>query len=229
MCSSKVKAAAAASSPEEMDTVAAAAVARINGRPVLQPACNGVPTLDRRNSLKKNLSQKSPPPPQLLQPPLPISPPKSKSPRPPSVKRGSDINGLGSSSEKVVVVTTPGSVSSSSSATTKSESNKSKRTTIHENTPTPANHSPISTAAVMMSYSSSLIMESPGSIAAVRREHAALQQAQRKKRIAHYGRTKSGKLEAKMASFTESSTALAGANGSTEEKRCSFITPNSGP
>jgi DNA-3-methyladenine glycosylase I len=72
-----------------------------------------------------------------------------------------------------------------------------------------------------LSYSSSLITEAPGSIAAVRREHMALQQAQRKMRIAHYGRSKSANFD-KVAPFDSSTKTTE------EEKRCSFITPNSG-
>lgn len=75
------------------------------------------------------------------------------------------------------------------------------------------------------SYSSSLITEAPGSIAAVRREHMALQQAQRKMRIAHYGRSKSAKFE-NFVPFDSSSDITT--KTAEEEKRCSFITPNSG-
>ncbi|XVF87931.1 hypothetical protein PTKIN_Ptkin19aG0008300 [Pterospermum kingtungense] len=63
---------------------------------------------------------------------------------------------------------------------------------------------------------------SPGSIAAVRREQMALQQAQRKMKIAHYGRSKSAKFESKVVPLDSKSAAE-------EEKRCSFITPNSDP
>lgn len=77
-----------------------------------------------------------------------------------------------------------------------------------------------------MSYSSSLITESPGSIAAGRREQMALLQAQRKMRIAHYGRSKSEKFE-KVVPFDSSSDMTT--KNAEEEKRCSFITPNSDP
>ncbi|XP_023007195.1 uncharacterized protein LOC111499758 isoform X2 [Cucurbita maxima] len=63
---------------------------------------------------------------------------------------------------------------------------------------------------------------SPGSIAAVRREQVALQQAQRKMRIAHYGRSKSARFE-KIVPFDSKIKAVV------EERRCSFITPNSDP
>ncbi|XP_022947743.1 uncharacterized protein LOC111451659 isoform X1 [Cucurbita moschata] len=63
---------------------------------------------------------------------------------------------------------------------------------------------------------------SPGSIAAVRREQVALQQAQRKMRIAHYGRSKSARFE-KIVPFDSK------IKGVVEDRRCSFITPNSDP
>ncbi|KAK9269391.1 hypothetical protein L1049_001164 [Liquidambar formosana] len=200
------------------------AVARINGRPVLQPTCNRVPSLERRNSLKK-VSPKSPPPP-LPPPPTsatsakskannsltpPISP-KSKSPRPPAIKRGNDINGLNSSSEKVL---TP-------RKTVTLERKKSKKISGGGGGGGGAVSAAVSPSMESsFSYSSSLIVEAPGTIAAVRREQMAFSQAQRKMRIAHYGRTNSAKFEAKIVPIESSSSG--------EEKRCSFITPNSDP
>ncbi|GLT67223.1 hypothetical protein SLA2020_395470 [Shorea laevis] len=186
------------------------AVAKINGRPVLQPTCNRVPSLDRRNSLKK-VSPKSPPPPPspLPSPPKaslttpPISP-KSKSPRPPAIKRGSDINGLNSSSEKVV---------SPTNSVPKTLDRKKSKSFKEGEAP--------------LSYPSSLILEAPGSIAAVRREQMALQQAERKLRIAHYGRSKSAKFEVKIVPLE--TTTLSETESIEEKKRCSFITPNSDP
>lgn len=186
------------------------AVAKINGRPVLQPTCNRVPTLERLNSLKKILP-KSPPPPPPPPPPsvAPLSP-KSKSPRPAAIKRGSDPNGLNSSSEKVVIprntIKAPGLERKKSKSF--KESNVSS--------------SSWSSAEASLSYSSSLIVEAPGSIAAVRREQMALQHAQRKMRIAHYGRSKSAKFESNVAPLDSSTT-----KPEEEEKRCSFITTNS--
>lgn len=79
---------------------------------------------------------------------------------------------------------------------------------------------------VAASYDSALIVEAPGSIATARRQQAAIIQEQRKLRIAHYGRrtTKSANFEAKLSGFDS----LANPNISQEQKRCSFITPNSG-
>lgn len=210
MCSSKAKVTVGL----EAATAMPPAMARINGRPVLQPTCNRVPNLERRNSIKKvapkSLSPLSPPPPPRTSLTTPPVSPKSKSPRPPAIKRGSnDSNGLNSSSEKVV---TP----RSSMKTPTLERKKSK------------SFKEVSCGSIeaSLSYSSSLIIESPGSIAAVRREQMALQQRQRKMKIAHYGRSKSANFETVAPLHDPNSTTLT--TKSTEEKRCSFITPNSG-
>lgn len=190
-----------------------ATVSHINGRPVLQPTCNQVPLLERRNSLKKTPS-KSPISPSLkplVQPMTslttttpPISP-NLKSPRQPAVKRNEpNNNGLNSSAEKVV---TP----RNSAKLVAKKSKKCGRGVV-----------PCAEASSTLKYSSSSIVEAPGSIAAARREHVANMQVQRKMKIAHYGRTKSGKFEGKVDNLVDSSANVR------EEKRCSFITPNSG-
>ncbi|KAL4309586.1 hypothetical protein GQ457_01G008200 [Hibiscus cannabinus] len=189
-------------------------VARINGRPVLQPTCNRVPSLDRRNSFKK-IPPISPPPPQPLTstPPVangsrakasltpPLSP-SSKFVAP--VKRGSDPNGLNTSSEKVVIPR-------STNKTLERKKSKSFKEGMGNGL-----------SSSSLSYSSSLLVDAPGSIAAVRREQVALQQAQRKMRIAHYGRSKSAKFESQAVPLDNTKSAE-------ENKRCTFITPNSDP
>ncbi|XWS27645.1 hypothetical protein CRYUN_Cryun26dG0136400 [Craigia yunnanensis] len=222
MCSSKAKVTTGVE-------ITPPAVARINGRPVLQPTCNRVPTLDRRNLLKK-IPPLSPPPsaPLASTPPAtsvtvgngsrakaaslapPLSP-NSKSPRPAAVKRGSDPNALNSSSEKVV---TPRNTTKTLERK-KSKSFKEGMANVLSSCVEPSS-----------SYSSSLIVEAPGSIAAVRREQMTLQQAQRKMKIAHYGRSKSAKFESKVVPLDTSSAVT---KPSEKEKRCSFITPNSDP
>ncbi|XP_076946002.1 uncharacterized protein LOC143617271 [Bidens hawaiensis] len=69
---------------------------------------------------------------------------------------------------------------------------------------------------------------SPGSIAAARREQVAVMQVQRKMRIAHYGRSTSAKYDSRrnLTSYVFDSNSVTPAR---EEKRCSFITPNSDP
>ncbi|KAJ9168551.1 hypothetical protein P3X46_020057 [Hevea brasiliensis] len=213
MCSSKAKV--------TIGVEITPAVAKINGRPVLQPTCNRVPTPERRNSLKKILPKPPPTPPPPPPPPpstfpsiAPISP-KSKSPRPTAIKRGIDPNCLNSSSEKVVI---PRNTPKAPGL----ERKKSK--SFKESSVGIGILSSSSSAEASLSYSSLLIVEAPGSIAAVRREQMALQHAQRKMRIAHYGRSKSAKFESNVVPIDSSTT-----KPDEEEKRCSFITPNSDP
>ncbi|KAL1204805.1 hypothetical protein V5N11_017412 [Cardamine amara subsp. amara] len=72
------------------------------------------------------------------------------------------------------------------------------------------------------SYPSWLITEAPGSIAAVRREQVAAQQALRKLKIAHYGRSKS------TINFN-SSKVVPLLHPNPSPQRCSFLTPTSDP
>lgn len=222
-----------------IDAIPTPTVARINGRPVLQPTCNLVPRLERPNSLKKvsPLVPPSPSPsPSPLPPALPTSAtsprtkalltppisPKLKSPRPPAVKRGNDPNGLNLSAEKIAIPKV-----SSKTPTLERKKSKSFKGIIYGDGAAAAvsyvGVSPLVEAS--LTYSSSLITEAPGSIAAGRREQMALLQAQRKMRIAHYGRSKSEKFE-KVVPFDSSSDITT--KPTEEEKRCSFITPNSG-
>lgn len=208
-----------------IDVIPTPTVARINGRPVLQPTSNRVPSLERRNSLKKASPPSPPPPPTSAASPRtktsltpPISP-KSKSPRPPAMKRGNDNSGLNLSAEKIIIP----------KSTTKTPSLERKKSKSFKGIY--GDHGALSCGAsppveASFSYSSSLITEAPGSIAAGRREQMALQQAQRKMRIAHYGRSKSAKFEnvVSLDSSNEMTTKT-----TEEEKRCSFITPNSDP
>ncbi|MCE2055345.1 hypothetical protein HAX54_042439 [Datura stramonium] len=219
MCSSKTK---LQSSPQTLS--------QINGRPVLQPHSNIVPLFERRNSLKKTSN---------VAPPVaanggknnnivgtkvktssaatpPVSP-KMKSPRLPAIKRGNSIdpNGLSSSAEKVV--------------TPKGTANKTPTLLKKPKKSSGGIASPSSVENSSLKYSSSsLIVKAPGSIAAARREQVAIAQVQRKMKIAHYGRTKSAKYEGKVSSLDPSFASAVSPNPR-EEKRCSFITPNSDP
>ncbi|KAK4440396.1 putative GMP synthase [glutamine-hydrolyzing] [Sesamum alatum] len=66
----------------------------------------------------------------------------------------------------------------------------------------------------------------PGSIAAARREQVAILHEQRKLRIAHYGRTAAS---SKSTSPSNNNSNNSAAPVLQQEKRCSFITPNSDP
>uniref|UniRef100_A0A6N2K300 Uncharacterized protein n=1 Tax=Salix viminalis TaxID=40686 RepID=A0A6N2K300_SALVM len=205
----------------------ATTISKINGRPVLQPKSNQVPSLERHNSLKKNSPPKSPtrePSVPLNQPssnaagaktklPSAMSPPispKLRSPRPPAVKRGNDPGGLNTSAEKVLTLRGTAKVT----ASMVKKSKKSSTAGV-----------PLSVDTFALKYSPSLLVEAPGSIATARREQVAVMQEQRKMRIAHYGRTKSAKYQGKIVPANSPATSTF----PREEKRCSFITPNSDP
>lgn len=213
MCSSKTK---LQNSPQTLS--------QINGRPVLQPHSNIVPLFERRNSLKKTTNTAPPAKnnnnvgtkvktSSATTPPVS---PKMKSPRLPAIKRGNNVdpNGLSSSAEKVV--------------TPKGTANKTVALLKKPKKSSGCIASPPSVENSSLKYSSSLIVEAPGSIAAARREQVAIAQVQRKMKIAHYGRTKSAKYEGKVSSLDPSFASVVSPNPRVE-KRCSFITPNSDP
>ncbi|KAJ4816297.1 DNA glycosylase superfamily protein [Rhynchospora pubera] len=86
---------------------------------------------------------------------------------------------------------------------------------------------PVSTTkAKKPSYQIPVSIDVAGSIAAAQRVQTAIVQAQRKMRIAHYGRTKS-MVERKSASVIDST--IYEETGNQDEKRCSFITNYSDP
>ncbi|KAI5332414.1 PREDICTED: DNA-3-methyladenine glycosylase [Prunus dulcis] len=209
MCSSKPKLQRTTSVPPSTP--------KMNRRPVLQPTGNQFPSLEQRKSLKK--SSQEPLAPTPLPSPLPsaktkasLSPPispKLPSPRPPAFKRGKDPNELNSSAEKVV---TPRCTTKFTSSVKKSKKSSGSVAAAPS-------------AESILKNISSLIVEAPGSIAAARREQVATMQEQRKMRIAHYGRTKSAKNEGKVVPLDASATTDFGR----DQRRCTFITPNSDP
>ncbi|KAI6687030.1 hypothetical protein NL676_023858 [Syzygium grande] len=184
------------------------AVAKINGRPVLQPNCNRCTTGPTPASLPttKKVSLSIPTSNHTNSSPLPLPHPISfltsnRSPRPP-------LNSCPIDDDPTL--------RSSSRGTTPTLLNRKKSKSFNGRS-----------NVLVESYSSSLILESPGSIAAVRREQMALQHAQRKMRIAHYGRCKSAKFDARVVPLdSPPPTAMAIME---EDRRCSFITSNSDP
>lgn len=186
---------------------AVAAVAKINGRPVLQPNCNRCTTGPTPASLPttKKVSLSIPTSNHTNSSPLPLPhpisfPTSNRSPRPP-------LNSCPIDDDPTL--------RSSSRGTTPTLLNRKKSKSFNGRS-----------NVLVESYSSSLILESPGSIAAVRREQMALQHAQRKMRIAHYGRCKSAKFDARVVPLdSPPPTAMAIME---EDRRCSFITSNSG-
>ncbi|KAL4567838.1 hypothetical protein LXL04_023434 [Taraxacum kok-saghyz] len=242
MCSSNSKLQQSSDDVTPVNTT----ISDINGRPVLQPATsNRVPPnspLFARRSLKKTLSL--PKSISMLPSPTPLHTtniktnqppisPKLKSPRQPAVKRGgnSHSNDMTSSSDKLLLPlptksTTPKSaipIKKSKKCTTTGDHDHRLHNSVDNTTSTSPN-------SLAVKYSSAAIVDSPGSIAAARREQVAVMQVQRKMRIAHYGRSKSAKYDScsKLTSYNFDPNSLTPAIVR-EEKRCSFITPNSDP
>lgn len=188
----------------------------INGRPVLQPATsNRVLT---RYPLKKNPSR--PKPASIAPvPPPPISP-KLKSLRQPAIKRDSNnqSDSINLSSERRLL--TPPTICTTTKTVIPVKKSKKCVGT--------------STNPLVVKYSSAAIVDAPGSIAAATREHITAMKVQRIMKIAHYGRSKSSKYDScsKLSSFLDPCTLInttnINNNNVIEEKRCSFITPNSG-
>lgn len=143
-------------------------ISQINGRPVLQPKSNQVPTLDRRNSLKKSPSNKA-----LIHP---IS---SKIPSPRSVS----LNSPPLSPNSKPLRKPAGSCKELLS----SRYEKPKPVKLLEN----------SDGGYKEVMSMVIVQKQPGSIAAARREEVAMKQEERKKKISHYGRIKSVKSNEK--------------------------------
>lgn len=188
-------------------------VAQIDGRRVLQPACNRVVIgretgrpMKKLHDLKVNAAASpalslareeadacSDGDQVVIASRPPLQTPKTVH------RRSDDLNGLNSSAEKPA----------SPSAALKSMK-KSAQACAHVH-PIPSLPAQQGKVAV------------PGSIAAAQREQATIIRAQRKMRIAHYGRT-----PGKTSPVDSSSRTEAAAAGAQDEKRCSFITSNSG-
>ncbi|KAG9149619.1 hypothetical protein Leryth_027395 [Lithospermum erythrorhizon] len=221
MCSSKAK-------------LQETTVSHINGRPVLQPNCNNRSTLleRRKKTLKKSSSLptiRSPstitpilsPSPTTTTPTPPISP-KLKSPRPPAIKRGNahnDPNGLNSSNEKIPLAPKTKTLVKKKSKKLYTLQTHVCQTSLGQTSLAAEDVCPT------FKYSSSSLIEAPGSIAAARREQVANMQVQRKMRIAHYGRTKSANFERNNVDVA----LVPIANARDQETRCNSITINSDP
>ncbi|VVB07945.1 unnamed protein product [Arabis nemorensis] len=143
-------------------------ISQINGRPVLQPKSNQVPTLDRRNSLKKS------PPNKAL-----IHPISSKIPSPRSISLNS-----------------PPLSPNSKPLRKPAGSCKELLSTSYEK-PKPVKLLENSDGGYKEVMSMVVVQKLPGSIAAARREEVAMKQEERKKKISHYGRIKSVKSNEK--------------------------------
>ncbi|KAJ6705257.1 DUAL SPECIFICITY PROTEIN KINASE SPLA-LIKE [Salix purpurea] len=154
----------------------ATTISKINGRPVLQPKSNQVPSLERHNSLKKNSPPKSP----TREPAVPLNQPSSNA----AVKRGNDPGGLNTSAEKVLTLRGTAKVA----ASMVKKSKKSSTAGV-----------PLSVDTFALKYSPSLLVEAP--------EPSLLS------------------IKGKIVPANSPATSTF----PREEKRCSFITPNSDP
>ncbi|XP_062207137.1 uncharacterized protein LOC133908928 [Phragmites australis] len=195
-------------------------VAQIDGRPVLQPAGNRVTAPDGARPLKKSL-QKSLSMPASFDNAAATTCPAARSA--PENTRAAAAAAAAAS----LLPPTPASVTARA---TKAAGAKVAATVAAEKSRTKANKKagavlPVVTFAALEAF------EPAGSIAAAQREHAALAQAQRKQRIAHYGRTASfSRVEGRIgATATAAAEPIAASPAGHDEKRCSFITPYSDP
>uniref|UniRef100_J3L4X1 DNA-3-methyladenine glycosylase I n=1 Tax=Oryza brachyantha TaxID=4533 RepID=J3L4X1_ORYBR len=211
MCNSNVK--------------SAGGVAQIDGRPVLQPAGNRVAAPEGARPLKKSLQKSLSMPASLdnaAAPPTCTATPENT--------RASDF--ARAAAAALLPPPTPASVNAKATrvAGAKVASARAAATAAAmgslDRSRKPAKKAggavlPVVAFAGLEAY------EPAGSIAAAQREHAALAQAQRKMRIAHYGRTASfSRVEGKVSATATGTAELVTGH---DEKRCSFITPYSDP
>lgn len=155
MCSSKLK------------NLTQETISQINGRPVLQPKSNQVPTLDRRNSLKKSPPYK------------PLNSIASKIPSPRPISLNSPPLSPNSKSCKKLATSCKELVSPSS----EKPKPVNKAVKLLENCD--GGYKEVMPMVI--------VQKKPGSIAAARRVEVAMKQQERKKKISHYGRIKSVK------------------------------------
>ncbi|CAO2177897.1 unnamed protein product [Urochloa humidicola] len=190
--------------------VKSAGVAQIDGRPVLQPAGNRVTPPEAARPLKKSLHKS-------------LSMPASFDNNAAAAARPAPENARAAAAS-LLPPATPASVTArATKAAAAAEKSRFKARK-------PAAVLPVVTFAALDAF------EPAGSIAAAQREHAAQAQAQRKMRIAHYGRTASfSRVEGRVgatataAGVAAEPAAVPASPTGHDEKRCSFITPYSDP
>ncbi|KQK10176.1 uncharacterized protein LOC100836431 [Brachypodium distachyon] len=192
------------------------AVAQIDGRPVLQPAGNRVaaPEAARpplKKSLQKSLS-------------MPASYDNNNAPTT-ATKNSSE---LARAALHLLPPTAPAKAAGVSKAGAAADKNRkgAKKSGA-------AVLPPVVTFASLEAFELAGAGAGPGpagSIAAAQREHVTQAQAQRKMRIAHYGRTASfSRVEGRVGATATATPAGPAVVAAPDEKRCSFITPYSDP
>ncbi|KAG2601336.1 uncharacterized protein LOC120708360 [Panicum virgatum] len=186
-------------------------VAQIDGRPVLQPAGNRVAPPDGARPLKKSLHKS-------------LSMPASFDNNAAAARPAPENTTRAAPAAPLLPPATPASVTARATKAAAAAAEKSRAKGSRK----PGAVLPVVTFAALEAF------EPAGSIAAAQREHAALAQAQRKLRIAHYGRTASfsrveGRVGATAAATAAAEPAVPASPAGLDEKRCSFITPYSDP
>ncbi|KAK1667934.1 hypothetical protein QYE76_056093 [Lolium multiflorum] len=196
--------------------VKSAGVAQIAGRPVLQPAGNRVAAPEVARPLKKSL-QKS------LS--MPASYDNAAAAAPKSAGAGDFARAAAAASPYHLPPTPAKAAGARAVPSVGAEKNRKA--------PKKAGAVlPVVTFAALEAFE---VAGPAGSIAAAQREHVTQAQAQRKSRIAHYGRTASfSRVEGRVgATATATATAAAAraapVAAALDEKRCSFITAYSDP
>ncbi|PWZ34218.1 putative GMP synthase [glutamine-hydrolyzing] [Zea mays] len=194
--------------------VKSAGVAQIDGRPVLQPAGNRVAAPDAARPLKKSLHKSfSMPPSYDNNATVPARPAPAENTRAAAAPAAASL----------LPPTTPAPAPAAARATKAAGAVPAEKPRSKARKPGAV--LPVATFAAPEAF------EPAGSIAAARREHAAQAQAQRKSRIAHYGRTASfSRVEGRVGATATAEPAVpASPTTGLDEKRCSFITPYSDP
>lgn len=185
--------------------VKSAGVAQIDGRPVLQPAGNRVaaPEPDASRPLKKSLQKSL------------------------SMPAYYDSNATAGARPAPAENTTRAAANSSPLPPAKAATKAAGAFPAEKSGRSKAARRPGAVPPPVVAFAA---LEAAGSIAAAQREHAAQAQAQRKSRIAHYGRTASfSRVEGRVGATATAEPAVpASPTTGLDEKRCSFITPYSG-
>ena len=192
--------------------VKSAGVAQIDGRPVLQPAGNRVAPPEGARPLKKSL-HKSLSMPASFDNNAAAAACAAARPAPENTTRAAPAASLLPPATPASVTARATKAAAAAAAAEKSRAKGRK----------PGAVLPVVAFAALEAF------EPAGSIAAAQREHAALAQAQRKLRIAHYGRTASfSRVEGRVGATATAEPAVPASPAGLDEKRCSFITPYSG-
>uniref|UniRef100_A0ACD5W511 Uncharacterized protein n=1 Tax=Avena sativa TaxID=4498 RepID=A0ACD5W511_AVESA len=192
--------------------VKSAGVAQIAGRPVLQPAGNRVAAPEVARPLKKSL-QKS------LS--MPASYDNAAAAVAPKNTGAGDFARAAAATPCLLPPTPAKAAGASRAAASTGGADKSRKAPKKAGAVLP-----VVTFAALDAFE---VAGPAGSIAAAQREHVTQAQAQRKSRIAHYGRTASfSRVEGRVGA-TATATATSPPVAALDEKRCSFITAYSDP